>query len=86
MLTITRIAQTLDCVNHRTVGLDGQDRARLHGAAVQVHGARAALGGVASDMGTGDAEVLAQELDEQLSGLNVGPPLLTVHRDRNVMT
>ena len=51
MLTVTGLAQGLDCVNRRTVRLDGQDRACLHGAAVEVHGARAALGGIASDVG-----------------------------------
>src|SRR5262249_57085455 len=76
----------LDRVNRRAVRLDGQDRARLHGVAVQTHRACAALGGIASDMRTSNAEFLAQEVNEQLPGLDLGPPLFTVHRDGDVMT
>jgi hypothetical protein len=54
--------------------------------AVQAHRARAALAGVASDVRTGNAEFLAQEVNEQLPGLDLGPPLFTVHRDSDVMT
>jgi hypothetical protein len=86
MLGIAGRAQALDRVNRRAVCLDGQDRARLHGAAIQAHRARAALGGVASDVRAGDTEFLAQEVDKQLAGLNLGPPLFTVHRDGDLMT
>src|SRR5438552_7779992 len=66
MLGTTRLAQALDRVDRCSVRLNGQDRARLHGAAVEVHRARAALGRVATDMRTRDAEVIPQEVDKQL--------------------
>jgi hypothetical protein len=74
MLGITRLAQALNRVDRRSVRLNGQDRARLHGAAVEVHGARAALGRVAADMRARDAEVIPQEVHEQLPGLNLSLP------------
>ena len=55
MLAITGLAQGLDRVDRCAVGLDGQDRARLHGAAVEMHCARAALGCIAPDMCACDA-------------------------------
>jgi len=82
----TGLAQALQGFNGRAVRLDGQDRTRLHRAAVQVHRARAALGGVAADMHTGDAEILSQEVDQPPSGLDFGLPLLTVHGDGDLMT
>src|SRR5215813_12323795 len=78
MLGITRLAQALDRVDRRSVRLNGQDRARLHGAAVEVHSARAALGRVATDMRTSDAEVIAQKVHEQLPGVNLSLPPLAV--------
>jgi hypothetical protein len=86
VLRIAGRAQALDRVNRRAVSLDGQDRARLHGAAVQAYRACAALAGVASDVRTGNTEFLAQEVDKQLPGLDLGQPLFTVHRDDDLMT
>src|SRR5262249_32955623 len=86
MLRVALLAQALDRVNRRAIRLDGQDRTRLHGVAVQAPGARAALGGVASDVRTGDAEILPQQVNEQFSGLDLGRPLFTVHRDGDVMS
>jgi hypothetical protein len=37
-------------------------------------------------MRTSNAEFLAQKVNEQLPGLDLGPPLFTVHRDGDVMT
>jgi hypothetical protein len=86
MRHLTGLAQALEGVNGCAVRLDGQDRARLHRAAVQVHRARAALGGVASDMHTSDAKVLSQDVDEPRSGLDLGLLLLTVHGEGDLMT
>ena len=55
VLAITGLAQGLDRVDRRAIGLDGEDRARLHGAAVEMHCARAALGCIAPDMCACDA-------------------------------
>ena len=53
--------------------------------AVDVDGARAALARVAADVGAGEVEFLADQLDEQASGLDVRLPLLTVDRERNML-
>ena len=66
------------------VGLDGQHRARLHGPAVDVDGAGAALAGVAADVRAGQVEILAERLDEEPSGLDVELPVLAVDLERDV--
>ena len=45
-----------------------QQRAALHGIAVEQHHAGAALAGVAADMGAGQVEVLAQQFGDQCRG------------------
>ena len=55
----------------RAVRLDGEHRAALHGPPIDVDGARAALAGVAADVGAGQAQVLAEDLDQESSGLDV---------------
>ena len=59
---------------------DGEHRAGLHRAAVQMHDAGAALAGVAADMRAGEAQVLAQELHQQRARIDVGGDGLAVHR------
>ena len=54
------------------VGLDGEHRAGLHRLAVEQDGAGAAVGGVAADVGAGQAQVLAQEVDQQQARLDLG--------------
>src|SRR5262245_51600802 len=56
MLGIIWLAQALGRIDRCSVRLNGQDCARLHGVAVEVHSARAALRRVAADMRTGHAE------------------------------
>ena len=51
--------------------LGRQDVARLDGAAVDVDGAGAALGGVAADVGAGEVEVLADRVHEEGVGWRV---------------
>ena len=53
------------------VGLDGEHRARLHAAPVEVDGARTAVGGVAADERPRLAELVAEVLDEEGSGFDV---------------
>jgi hypothetical protein len=85
MLGITWLAQALDRVDRRSVRLNGQDRARLHGAAVEMYGARAALGRVATDMRASNAEVIAQKVHKQLPGINLSVPPLAVDSHGDVM-
>src|SRR5215470_9691846 len=86
MLGITRLAQALNRVDRRSVRLNGQDRARLHGAAVEVHGPRAALSRVAADMRARDAEVIPQEVHEQPPGLDLSLPPRAVDSNGDAMT
>jgi hypothetical protein len=46
--------------------------AGLYGFAVEMHDAGAALRGVAADMGAGQPQVFAQELDSQGPGVDIG--------------
>jgi hypothetical protein len=83
---LTGRAQALQGGNGRAVRLDSQDRARLHRAPVQVHRARTTLGGVASNMHTGDTEALPQQLDQPHSGLNLDLPPLAIDGESDPMT
>ena len=86
MLGITWLAQALDRVDRCTVRLNGQDSARLHGAAVKVNSARAALRCVATDMRASDAEVIAEEVHKQLPRVNLSLPPLAVDGNGYAMT
>jgi len=85
MLGITWLAQALDRIDRCSVRLNGQDRARLHGAAVEMHSARAALRRVATDMRTSDAEVVTQKVHKQPPGINLSVPQLAVDSHGEVM-
>jgi hypothetical protein len=76
--------QTLDCRDLCAVGLDGEQHAALHGPSIQENRARAAVAGVAADVGAGQVEVVADEVDEELARLDLALVPLAVHgyRDR----
>jgi hypothetical protein len=61
--------QTFDGGHLGLDGLGGQQRAGLGGASVEQDRAGAAGGGVAADLGAGQAEVVAKELNQQGAGL-----------------
>ena len=61
-----------------------QHRARLDRLAVHQHDAGAAVGRVAAPVGAGQAERLADEVDEQQARLDVARDLLAVDGDRDV--
>ena len=67
------------------VGLDGEHRARLGALAVDVDGARAAVARVAPDVGAGQPERVAEEVDEQEPRLDVGLVRLAVDGDGDVL-
>ena len=66
------LLQPLDGHDLAAVGLHGQHGARLHGHAVEQHRAGAAVGGVAADVGAGEPEDLAEQVDEQQPRLHLG--------------
>src|ERR1041385_5822966 len=61
------------------VGLPDQHGAGFHRAAVDMHHTGAALAGVAADMGAGQAEMVAQQMDEERPVLDVGRNRFAVH-------
>ena len=46
----------------------------LHGLTIHMDRASAALAGIAADVGTGEPQVLAQQLDEQAARLHLDGP------------
>src|SRR4051812_48667133 len=66
-----RALHPLDRADVGAVGLDRQHRAALHGLAVDRDRAGAALARITADVGAGELEVLAEELDEHPSRLDV---------------
>src|SRR5918992_2640611 len=71
-------AEALDRGHLGAVRLGGEDRAALNGLAVQVHGAGAAVRGVAPDVRAGKSELVAQPVDEEESRLDLRVAPLTV--------
>src|SRR5439155_11656803 len=67
----------------RPVGLDGEEHAALHRASVHQDRAGAAVAGVAADVGAGQVEVVANEVDEQLARLDLALIALAVDSDRD---
>ena len=72
------LLQALDRHELLAVGLHREHRARLHRAAVHEHGAGAAVRGVAADVGAGQPQILAEQVDQQQARLDVGLVLLAV--------
>ena len=66
------LAHSLDRRDLGAVGLDGEQRAGLDRLAVEVDGARAAVGRVAADVRAGEPERLAQEVDQEQAGFDLG--------------
>src|SRR5262249_9819071 len=72
--------EALDGQDVGALGLQRKYGAGLYRLAVDVNDAGAALGGVATDVRAGEAEVLAQVLYQQRAGIDVGGDGLAVHR------
>src|SRR5262245_47824162 len=75
------LGETLDGLDAAAVGLDGEDRAALHRATVQAHGAGATARRVTADVGAGQPEVLPDEVHEQRTGADLTGVLLAVDGD-----
>jgi hypothetical protein len=60
-----RAAEALDRGDRTAVRLGREYRARLHRDAIQCHGAGAALRSVAADVGAGEPEAVAEQVDEE---------------------
>ena len=79
------VGHPLDGLDLGAVGLDREHRAGLRALAVDVDRARAAVARVAADVGAGQPEDVAQEVDEQEARLDVGLAGLAVDGDRDVL-
>jgi hypothetical protein len=73
--------QGLDRRDLAPVGLGGQERARLHGLAVEKHGARPARRRIAADVGSGEADGLPEEVHEEGARLDIRRAHLAVDGD-----
>src|SRR5262249_20673857 len=76
-----RLGVALDRLDVGAVSLDGEDGARLDGRAVEQDRARPTLRRVATNMGPGQTQLLAQEVHQELTRLNVPAVLPAVYRD-----
>ena len=59
------ISHAFDGADIGAVRLHGEHGARLHRLAIEVDRAGAAMAGVTADMGSGEVQLLAQEVDQQ---------------------
>ena len=75
------LREPLDRDHLGAVGLDGEDRAGLGAAAVDEHGAGAALAGIAADVRAGEIQLLAQKMHQQRARLRLRLPGFTVDGD-----
>jgi hypothetical protein len=73
------VGQAFNGRHFGALGLHRQHRARLHGGAIHMHHAGAALACVATHMGSGQVEVLAQKLHQQCARLDLSLNGFTVH-------
>src|SRR4051812_24000453 len=77
------LCQAFDGGDLRSFHLGGEERTTFHGYAVHMHHTGAALTGVAADMGAGQAQLLAQEIDQKGAVLGLSRYLLAVHGECN---
>jgi hypothetical protein len=82
---LAALLEPLDGHHLAPVRLHGEDGARLHRLAVEEHGAGAAVGRVAADVRAGEAQVLANEMDEQQPRLHLGALLGAVDADADLV-
>src|SRR4051812_23982272 len=65
------VGERLDGAHVVSVDLDGEHQAGAHGLAVELHGARPADAVLAAHVGSGEAQVVAQEVRQQRPRLDV---------------
>ena len=70
--------EPLDRQHRGAVRLCGEDRAGLHRIAIEMHGAGAALAGIAADVRARERKLVPQEIDQQRARIDVRGDLLAV--------
>src|SRR5262245_41240160 len=79
------LLQSLDGGDLTPIRLDRKKSAGLDRLPIQVHRASAAVGGIAADMSPGQAEHVADAVDEQKPRLDIGFHIAAVHLDANLL-
>src|SRR5216110_1762467 len=74
------LRDALDGDDVAAAGLPRQHRAGFDRPAIDMHDTGAALAGIAADMGAGQVQMVAQEIDKEGPVLDLGRDRLAVHR------
>ena len=84
-MKLARFAETFHGRDLLALRVDGQHGARVHGFAVQQHGACAAGAAIAHALGAGEVKLVSQRVEQRDARLKLRIELLAVHveRDRN---
>jgi hypothetical protein len=83
LLQLLRIGQPLDRVHAAAVRLHREHQAAAHDVAVHAQRARAAHAVLAADVRAGEAELVAQEIDQVLARQDAARHLRAVDRERD---
>ena len=78
------IGHALDGLDRGAVALHRKHEAAAHHGAVEQHRAGAAHALLAADMAAGQAEVIAQEIDQRLARLDALTHVLAIHAQTDV--
>src|SRR6266446_10999812 len=77
------VGHTFNGPNLSTFRLNGEHRTRLHRSAIQDHCTRSTIGGVATNVSSGQSQNIADKVDQQESGLDLCLPVAAVHFNAN---
>jgi hypothetical protein len=77
------VTQAFDRSDLGALRLNGQDRAGFDGASIQMHGTGAALSGIATHVGSGEMQLITDQLDQKGPGINVDLNGTPIHGERN---
>ncbi len=77
------LGQPLDGCDGGSIGFDRQHGAALHGTTVDVNDAGPAVAGIAADVGSGELQFVAKQLNEECSRLDLDRDWLPVHLQRD---
>src|SRR5262245_42850683 len=83
LVQLVAVGEAFDGLDGRAVGLHGEEHAALDQRAVDDHRAGAAVAGVAADVASGQVEIVAHEVDQQLARVDLPLVRRAVDRDRD---
>jgi hypothetical protein len=82
-MKLTIVGDTFDGPNLSTFRLNGEHCTRLYRSAIQDHCTGSTIGGVATDMSSGQSQNIADKVDQQEPGLDLCLPVVPVHFKAN---